>query len=185
METRSRLPVGWIDRDLLDMGRASLSRGYAQMVVAGREDWSFGLWCNPTDRTILRLDGAYLETTICDTDAEFVAAVLRTQAEGIDTGSRFGLGAGLRERLVEMGLANMLDAPAIESGGPSQQSSDQAGKPIPHGHAQPSEAAAVALRSGVRIVAPGVDTAGGAEPGCVPHRAEAAVGSDYAAVAGL
>ena len=60
------------ERDHFDCGPCSFAAGFAP--IETRQDAPYhGAWCSPGERTIVEFSEGDLTTTVCESDAEFVA----------------------------------------------------------------------------------------------------------------
>ena len=100
------------DRYEFDCGPCSCANGFAQ--VDTRQDAPYyGIWCSPTERTIVSFCEGDVTTTVCETDDEFVAQI-RELARWND-GAGYGpmkidavFHDALRRAFEHLGLADLL-----------------------------------------------------------------------------
>lgn len=73
------------DRYRYDFDLCTCARGWAQVDTAQDASW-FGTWASPAERTILNFAEGDVTRTVCDTDEEFVAALLEIDRWNRDHG---------------------------------------------------------------------------------------------------
>ena len=100
------------DRYRYDFGPCSCARGWAQVDTAQDASW-FGTWASLAERTILNFAEGDATRTVCDTDAEFVAALREIDRWNRDHGygpARIdpGFDPALKAALEAVGLGDML-----------------------------------------------------------------------------
>ena len=100
------------DRYAFDCGPCSYANGFAQIDTKQDAPY-YGIWCSPTERTIVSFSEGDVTTRVCETDEEFVAEIREL--------ARWNDGAGygpmkidalfhdeLRRAFEHLGLADLL-----------------------------------------------------------------------------
>ena len=98
-------------RYVYDFGLCSSKNGFAQLDT-GDDAECYGNWANPEKRIIFSYVEGDCTMTECDTDAEFVAEIRRSQAWHKENTGKFAVDAGLRgaaaDRWNALGLGDLL-----------------------------------------------------------------------------
>ena len=100
------------DRYSFDFGPCSYANGFVQIDTKQDAPW-FGAWAAPASRTIVNFSEGDVTTTVCETDAEFVAQLRESAAWNDEAGYGpmkidVGRDNGLRQAFEKLGVADLL-----------------------------------------------------------------------------
>lgn len=100
------------DRYVYDFGVCSYSNGFAQ-VDTSQDASYFGTWCSPSRRMIVSYCEGDVTTQICESDAEFVAALQQIDDWNVSQGHGHaridpGLDPAFRDVFAAIGVESLL-----------------------------------------------------------------------------